>query len=296
MSNVLPQMPPSIAGSVVGGTDQWLLPWFPTAEARGLILHFCQNSGALLSALQLQCSLLLLRADHLFPDRSVANPPSVSPLLATLLPLSLSRPRGSNAAVDGLRTTLLTIAATHQAYLLAKARAPQDIVGRALDLAVGFRAEARALLAAADAAEAEPLHHGRSAEDILVRLAGAVMGSVVDVMLGGHGYSKYLDAALALVRACGGPDVLLQQRQAGSIALDGTGRSAVDPVRLLLEILAGHEVFAGLVGGTGATLINEGTWWSATGQLSYHRESIENHFGTTRAVLSLVARVRLEAH
>lgn len=69
MSNVLPQMPPSFSGSAVGGTDQWLLPWFPTAEARGLILHFCQNSGALLSA---SCpppaNLVLARADRdLFP-------------------------------------------------------------------------------------------------------------------------------------------------------------------------------------------------------------------------------------
>lgn len=42
---------PAAAGA---GTDQWLMPWFPTSEARGLILHFCQTSGSLLSASSLR--------------------------------------------------------------------------------------------------------------------------------------------------------------------------------------------------------------------------------------------------
>lgn len=67
----------------------------------------------------------------------------------------------------------------------------------------------------------------------------------------------------------------------------------VSTLRLLFEILAVHEVFGGLVSAHEATLINEGSWWSAGGQVSYHRDSVENHFGVSRSVLSLLARVRL---
>lgn len=50
----------------------------------------------------------------------MAIPSGLNPILATNLPLSLSAPRGENAAVDALRMSLLGVGAIHQAFLFAK--------------------------------------------------------------------------------------------------------------------------------------------------------------------------------
>lgn len=123
----------------------------------------------------------------------MVNPPQVSPLLATLLPLALSAPRGLSKSTDGLRLTLLCLSASHQSYLLARAHAPQEIVGKALDQAIGLRSEARTLLRVAN-------EEGEMGE-VVQRLAGMVVMSVVDVLLGGHGFSKNLEMALEIVKA-----------------------------------------------------------------------------------------------
>lgn len=50
----------------------------------------------------------------------MAIPGDLNPILAINLPLSLSAPRGGNAAVDALRMSLLGVGAIHQAFLFAK--------------------------------------------------------------------------------------------------------------------------------------------------------------------------------
>lgn len=49
-----------------------LLPWFPTAEERSLILHYCANAA----------------------DLMMAIPSGLNPMLAINLPLALDSPRG----------------------------------------------------------------------------------------------------------------------------------------------------------------------------------------------------------
>ena len=193
------------AAATTGGADllsnpMALLPWFPTPEERGLILHFCQNSAAILMAI----------------------PSAVNPILSVLLPLALSAPRGMSACfppltlecswtervlsghhvspglsapTDALRLSLLCVSATHQAYLLSRAQAPPAILSKALDLAIGLREDAGALIktvgltgpVAGDAADA--------------LLAASVMMGVVNVMLGGHSWKDNFEAAKAIVEA-----------------------------------------------------------------------------------------------
>lgn len=88
-----------------------LLPWFPTAEERSLILHYCANAA----------------------DLMMAIPSGLNPMLAINLPLALDSPRGeqvicpstelilgTNVSADALRVALLGIGAIHQAFLLAR--------------------------------------------------------------------------------------------------------------------------------------------------------------------------------
>jgi hypothetical protein len=56
-----------------------LLPWFPTAEERGLILHYCANAA----------------------DLMMAIPSGLNPMLAINLPLALDSPRGMSSTVVG---------------------------------------------------------------------------------------------------------------------------------------------------------------------------------------------------
>ncbi|KAL7410330.1 fungal-specific transcription factor domain-containing protein [Mrakia frigida] len=234
-----------------------LLPWFPTAEERGLILHFCQNSSALLMAI----------------------PAPLNPVLSVLLPLALSAPRGFSAPTDALRLSLLCVSATHQAYLLARAQAPPLILSKSLDLAIGLRADARVLI------KSVGINGGAQGDAADALLAASVMMGVVDVMLGGHSYTQNFELAKALVDARGGPSAIIAE---GAVVYLADGVS-VSRTRLMLEILAVHEVLSSLVSEKGATLISEGTWWQAENQLSYHSVSVENHFGVTRPVIALLA-------
>ncbi len=93
-----------------------LLPWFPTAEERSLILQYCANAAELMMAI----------------------PSELNPMLAINLPLALDSRRGTsrtavrpvdpadfaipgmNSSADALRVSLLGIGAVHQADLLAR--------------------------------------------------------------------------------------------------------------------------------------------------------------------------------
>lgn len=55
-------------------TDLVLIPWFPTAEERSLILHYCANAA----------------------DLMMAIPSGLNPMLAINLPLALDSPRGES--------------------------------------------------------------------------------------------------------------------------------------------------------------------------------------------------------
>lgn len=68
-------------------SDQWLLPWFPTAESRGLILHFCQTSTSLLSTFVSPVS------EHF---QTVANDASLPSVLSGQPSSSLAPPRDAS--------------------------------------------------------------------------------------------------------------------------------------------------------------------------------------------------------
>ena len=60
-----------------------LLPWFPTAEERSLILHYCANAA----------------------DLMMAIPSGLNPMLAINLPLALDSPRGTSSPPSLMYTT-----------------------------------------------------------------------------------------------------------------------------------------------------------------------------------------------
>ena len=78
MSSSLPSfiMPVDLGASlVVLVLIPVLLPWFPTAEERSLILHYCANAA----------------------DLMMAIPSGLNPMLAINLPLALDSPRGTSS-------------------------------------------------------------------------------------------------------------------------------------------------------------------------------------------------------
>lgn len=189
------------AGSLL--SPQYLLPWFPTAEERGLILHFCQHSATLLMARPVEAG--------------------VNPILATLLPLALSAPRGFSISTDALRLSLLAIAATHQAYLLSKSGTPGPVLSKSLDLAIGLRTDARVLARSADSKV-----QGDKGDALF---AATVVLGIVDILLGGHAWTQNFDLAKAIVANRGGVEAML----AASASITLKEGVEVSRTRLLLE-------------------------------------------------------------
>lgn len=147
----------------------------------------------------------------------------MNPILATLLPLALSAPRGFSISTDALRLSLLAIAATHQAYLLSKSGTPGPVLSKSLDLAIGLRTDARVLARSADSKV-----RGDKGDALF---AATVVLGIVDILLGGHAWTQNFDLAKAIVANRGGVEAML----AASASITLKEGVEVSRTRLLLE-------------------------------------------------------------
>ena len=87
------------------------------------------------------------------------------------------------------------MSATHQAYLLSRAQAPAVILSKALDLAIGLRADADRLITSVGVTGSS---FGDAADALL---AASVMMGIVNVMLGGHSWTDNFSLAKDIVNA-----------------------------------------------------------------------------------------------
>lgn len=92
------------------------------------IHHYCDNSLSIIVAAPSE------------------NP---NPIVAANLPLVLSQPRGSCMATEALRSGLMSVAAIHQSYLLARGGATPDGADAMLRIAQHHRMNSKAHLAEA---------------------------------------------------------------------------------------------------------------------------------------------------
>lgn len=237
----------------------FLLPWFPTVQEQSLILHYCANAA----------------------DLMIAIPVGLNPMLAVNLPLALESPRGTNAACDALRITLLGIGAVHQAFLLARGGVSAVQTTATFQYASNLRDMGKAMVRRASAAAG-----GATMSD--AALAASTSLATIDIFFGGSGWQDNFALAKRMVAARGGPSAML--RASAPTALpDGT---TVTPVRLSLEILAIYETFACLPLGDEPELLNDReSWWFEASGSTFEEHSVETQFGMSRVMVHLFSRV-----
>ncbi|KAH9949554.1 fungal-specific transcription factor domain-containing protein, partial [Amylocystis lapponica] len=236
-----------------------LEPFFPTVQERNLIRHYCDNSMSIIMAF-----------------------PSENPILAANLQFVLSRSRGSDSAIESLRTALLGVAAVHQSFLLSRSGMCHGQGGAddVMQLANSFRAKSKRLLYASITPE------GAGSD---AALGAAVAIALIDIFSGGRGWFKTLHLAKVLVNMRGGPAVLLARSahpKTGSV-------TGVSRARLLLEILAVYEIFGCFACREEPTLLspNTSSWWLDKTNSNDSQSFVEKVFGMSRELILVLARV-----
>ncbi len=99
--------------------------------------------------------------------------PSENPVLAANFQFLFDGVRGSDSAVESLRSALLGVAAVHQSFLLSRSGVSQPAADEALRVAESFRAKSEHLLVAA-CGTSEGCHNDAA-------LAAAVTIALIDV-------------------------------------------------------------------------------------------------------------------
>ncbi|KAI0743550.1 fungal-specific transcription factor domain-containing protein [Daedaleopsis nitida] len=229
-------------------------PYFPTPQERNLIRHYCDNALSIIMAY-----------------------PSENPVLVANFQFLFDGVRGTDSAVEALRSALLGVAAVHQSFLLS--RSGVSTADQALRVAHSFRAKSKHLLVSA-CATPEGCHNDAA-------LAAAVAIALIDIFSGGHNWGKSLDFAKSLVRSRGGPGLLLA-RSRGSKANSVTG---VSRARLLLEIIAVYELFGCLAQGSAPALLNIDCWWLTKTNPHDNVSYMDKVFGMSREFILTLAQV-----
>ncbi|ORY33748.1 fungal-specific transcription factor domain-domain-containing protein, partial [Naematelia encephala] len=240
-------------------TPNFLLPWFPTAEERSLILHYCANAA----------------------DLMMAIPSGLNPMLAINLPLALDSPRGMNPSADALRVTLLGIGAVHQAFLLARSGMSTPQTAAMFQYASNLRDTAKEMVRRA-------VLEGGGAKSDAALGAGTALATI-DIFFGGGGWLENFSLAKDMVAFRGGPAEMLKASQPTQLAEGVT----VSPARLMLEILTIYETFGCLTTGQEPTLISDKweDWWYVGSRSTYEEHSVEKQFGMSRVMVHLFSRL-----
>ncbi|WVQ78018.1 hypothetical protein IAT38_000099 [Cryptococcus sp. DSM 104549] len=243
-------------GAPMLSTPNFLLPWFPTAEERSLILHYCANAASLMMAI----------------------PSGLNPMLAINLPLALDSPRGMNPSADALRVALLGIGAIHQAFLLARSGVSSTQTSAMFQYASTLRDTGKEMVRRAAQTGATDAALG----------AGTALATI-DIFFGGAGWMENFSLAKEMVRMRGGPAEMLKNSTPTTL----TEGVTVSPARLMLEILAIYETFGCLPTGQEPTLISDqwDSWWLEASRSTYEEHSVEKQFGMSRAMVLLFARL-----
>ncbi|WVO21944.1 uncharacterized protein IAS62_003264 [Cryptococcus decagattii] len=246
-------------GAPMLSTPNFLLPWFPTAEERSLILHYCANAASLLMAI----------------------PSGLNPMLAINLPLALDSPRGMNPSADALRVALLGIGAIHQAFLLARSGVSNHQTAAMFQYASTLRDTGKEMVRRAA--------HMGSTGTTDAALGAATALATIDMFFGGSNWQDNFNLAKEMVRARGGPAEMLKASTPKTL----TEGVTVSPARLMLEILAIYETFGCLTTGQEPTLISEHgeNWWLEASRSTYEEHSVEKQFGMSRVMVLLFVRL-----
>ncbi|WVR05106.1 hypothetical protein IAU60_002118 [Kwoniella sp. DSM 27419] len=250
---------PAQGGAPMLTTPNFLLPWFPTAEERSLILHYCANAASLMMAI----------------------PSGLNPMLAINLPLALDSPRGLNASADALRVALLGIGAIHQAFLLARSGVATSQTAAMFQYASTLRDTGKEMVRRA-------VRDGNGAMTDAALGAGTAL-STIDIFFGGSGWMDNFNLAKEMVALRGGPAEMLKNSEPRKLT-DGV---TVSPARLMLEILSIYETFSCLTTGQEPTLISDrwASWWLEGSRSTYEEHSVEKQFGMSRVMVLLFTRV-----
>ncbi|OCF35433.1 hypothetical protein I316_02985 [Kwoniella heveanensis BCC8398] len=251
-------------GAAQGGapmltTPNFLLPWFPTAEERSLILHYCANAASLMMAI----------------------PSGLNPMLAINLPLALDSPRGLNPSADALRVALLGIGAIHQAFLLARSGVATAQTAAMFQYASTLRDTGKEMVRRA-------VRDGNGALTDAALGAGTALATI-DIFFGGSGWMDNFALAKEMVALRGGPAEMLKRSEPKKLT-DGV---TVSPARLMLEILAIYETFSCLTTAQEPSLISDmwESWWLEGSRSTYEEHSVEKQFGMSRVMVLLFTRV-----
>ncbi|EIW69623.1 hypothetical protein TREMEDRAFT_68786 [Tremella mesenterica DSM 1558] len=249
----------AVGGAPMLSTPNFLLPWFPTAEERSLILHYCANAA----------------------DLMMAIPSGLNPMLAINLPLALDSPRGMNTSADALRIALLGIGAIHQAFLLARSGVSTTQTAAMFQYASNLRDVGKQMVRSA------AVESGGGSSDAALGAGTAL--ATIDIFFGGSGWQENFKLAKEMVAFRGGPAEMLK-RSKPTLLADGV---TLSPARMLLEILAIYETFGCLTTGTEPSLISDQwePWWFETGGSTYEEHSVEKQFGMSRMMVQLFARI-----
>nr|ODN81204.1 hypothetical protein L203_05710 [Cryptococcus depauperatus CBS 7841] len=243
-------------GAPILSTPIFLLPWFPTAEERSLILHYCANAASLMMAI----------------------PSGLNPMLAINLPLALDSPRGTNPSADALQVALLGIGAIHQAFLLARSGVSTPQTAAMFQYASTLRETGKKMV-----------RRAASSGTTEAALGAAIALATVDIFFGGVNWQDNFNLAKDMIHTRGGPAEMLKN----SMPTQLTREVTVSPAKLMLEILTIYETFGCLPTGKEPTLIGEHAedWWLENSRSTYEQRSVENQFGISRAMVLLLNRV-----
>ncbi|WWC90117.1 uncharacterized protein L201_005050 [Kwoniella dendrophila CBS 6074] len=246
-------------GAPMLSTPNFLLPWFPTAEERSLILHYCANAASLMMAI----------------------PSGLNPMLAINLPLALDSPRGVNPSADALRVALLGTGAIHQAFLLARSGVATSQTAAMFQYASTLRDTGKEMVRRA-------VRDGNGAISDAALGASTALGTI-DIFFGGSGWMDNFNLAKEMVAIRGGPAEMLKRSEPRKLT-DGV---TVSPARLMLEILAIYETFSCLTTGQEPSLFSDRweSWWLEASRSTYEEHSVEKQFGMSRVMVLLFARV-----
>ncbi|ODN84722.1 hypothetical protein, variant 2 [Cryptococcus amylolentus CBS 6039] len=243
-------------GAPMLATPNFLLPWFPTAEERSLILHYCANAASLMMAI----------------------PSGLNPLLAINLPLALDSPRGMNPSADALRVALLGIGAIHQAFLLARSGVSNSQTAAMFQYASTLRETGKEMVRRAARTGATD-----------AALGASTAFATIDIFFGGANWQDNFALAKEMVSTRGGPSQMLKDSTPTALSEGVT----VSPARLMLEILAIYETFGCLTSGDEPTMIPEHgqNWWLEANRSMYEEHSVEKQFGMSRVMVLLLNRL-----
>jgi hypothetical protein len=152
-----------------------------------------------------------------YASKIILSIPEIDPISSTQVMLAMSQPPGTDPLVDALRTAVLGISATHQAFLLSCSgiatstdsnkllRGVPSTTTTAQQLAQAYRRESKRLLAGACT------NATSACSDIALIVVQAI--SLMDIFGGGSSehWSRNIALGKALMKLRGGPSIVLQQ-------------------------------------------------------------------------------------